>query len=421
MNKQIPNAKPDPANENGMNKKAIRTFALASFFNDFGSDIIYPIWPLFLTTVLKANMAAVGLLDGLGDALVSISQAVSGYLSDRFKKRKIFIWVGYLCGSLSRLGYAISAVWPQAIPFRVLDRAGKMRGAPRDAIVADISVDSNRGKHFGLLRAMDNYGAMAGILVCIAFVNLLGYRLLFALAAIPSLISVILILTAIKEPATLRTKVFKGLVLKDIDRNFRLYFVLNAIFALGAFSYSFLIVFAQRSWVKVSFLGISMTGIKTVPLLYLLFTAVAAVMSLPFGKLSDRIGRKKVMFLALGFWAAVSAGILISRTDWLIVLVFVFFGLHKAALEPVQRALVSEMSPVAFRASSLGAFQMVIGLAALPASLMAGLLWDKVGLRAPFVVSLGLTFVSGVLLLFVKEKRSLQVRDGAGPLASAGK
>lgn len=396
---------PDSKADDKQTKKTIRTFALASFFNDFGSDIIYPIWPLFLTTVLRANMAAVGLLDGLGDALVSISQAVAGYVSDRIKKRKIFIWVGYLCGSISRLGYAVSAVWPQAIPFKVLDRAGKMRGAPRDALVADISVDSNRGKHFGLLRAMDNLGAVAGILVCIAFVNLLGYRLLFALAAIPSLISVILILTAIKEPSVLRTRVFKGLAFKDIDGNFRLYFVLNGLFALGAFSYSFLLVYAQRSWVKVSFLGISMTGIKTVPLLYLLFTAVAALMSLPFGKLSDIIGRKKVMFLAFGFWAAVSAAILVSHRDWLIILVFVFYGLHRAAIEPVQKALVSELSPAAFRASSLGAFQMVIGLAALPASLTAGLLWDKVGLRAPFVVSLVLTSLSAVMLLFVREKR----------------
>jgi len=402
----MPDKLQESNNANEKNKKAIRTFALASFFNDFGSDIIYPIWPLFLTTVLKANMAAVGLLDGLGEALVSISQAVSGYVSDRIKKRKVFIWVGYLCGSISRLGYAISSVWPQAIPFKILDRAGKMRGAPRDAIVADISVDANRGKHFGLLRAMDNFGAVAGILVCIAFVNLLGYRLLFALAAIPSLISVILILTAIKEASTVRTKAFKGLAFKDIDRNFRLYFALNGLFALGAFSYSFLLVFAQKSWVKVSFLGISMTGIKTVPLLYLLFTAVAALMSLPFGKLSDLIGRKKVMFLAFGFWAAASAGILVSREDWLIVLVFVFYGLHRAALEPVQKALVSELSPVAFRASSLGAFQMVTGLAALPASLAAGLLWDKVGLRAPFVVSLVLTALSAVMLLFVRENRS---------------
>lgn len=120
-------------------KKIIRTFAAASFLNDLGSDIIYPIWPLFVTMILKANMAALGFLDGIGEALVSLSQAASGYLSDRIKKRKIFIWTGYLLGALSRLGYAVSSVWPHLIPFRALDRVGKIRSAPRDAFVADAS------------------------------------------------------------------------------------------------------------------------------------------------------------------------------------------------------------------------------------------------------------------------------------------
>src|SRR4030043_726282 len=111
--------------------KTIRMFALASFLNDLGSDIIYPIWPLFVTTILKANMAALGFLDGLGEALVSLSQAASGFVSDRIRKRKIFIWTGYLCGSLSRVGYALSTLWPHLIPFRILDRVGKIRSAPR--------------------------------------------------------------------------------------------------------------------------------------------------------------------------------------------------------------------------------------------------------------------------------------------------
>jgi len=397
MTKAVPEADPDV-------QKTVRTFALSSFFNDLGSDIIYPIWPLFLTTVLKANMAAVGFLDGLGDALVSLSQAVSGYLSDRLKKRKVFIWTGYLCGSIARVGYALSSTWPQAVPFRVLDRAGKIRGAPRDAMLADASCRSNRGGHFGIMRAMDNLGAVAGILVCIALVNVLGYRLLFALAAIPSLVSVILILTLIKERPTAGVKVFKGLTLKDINKNFRLFFMLSGLFALGTFSYSFLLIYAQKFGVKLSFLGITLTGIKTIPVLYLLFTAVAALMSVPFGRLSDRIGRKNVLLLSYLFWGLVCLGVILARKDWLLVAVFILYGLHRAALEPVQKTFVCELSPSVFRASSLGTFQMVIGLSALPASLLAGFLWDKVGRQAPFFISLGLTVVSGILLLFVREK-----------------
>jgi MFS family permease len=359
-----------------------------------GSDIIYPIWPLFVTQVLKANMAALGFLDGLGEALVSLSQALSGYFSDRIRKRKIFIWIGYLCGGLSRLGYSTSAVWQHLIPFRILDRAGKIRSAPRDAIIADLSTDANRGGHFGLMRAMDNGGAVVGVLICIAFVNLLGYRVLFALAAIPGLAASLLILTAVKERKAEGVKVYKGLSLKDVGPNLKLYIALNAVFALGAFTYSFLIIFARKFGFAVAF----------VPVLYLIYSFTASILSIPFGRLSDKIGRKPVLFMAYAFWAAVCTGVLFARSRALIVLVFVLYGVHKAALDPVQRTLVCELSPLAFRASCLGGFQMVIGLCALPASLIAGVLWESFGTNAPFYFSLGLTLVAGILLFFVKEK-----------------
>jgi MFS family permease len=386
-------------------KKTIRTFAVASFLNDMGSDIINPIWPLFVTQVLKANMAALGFLDGLGEAIVSLSQAVAGYYSDRIRKRKVFIWTGYLCGAVSRLGYSASSLWQHLIPFRILDRAGKIRGAPRDAMLADISTDENRGRHFGLLRAMDNSGSVAGILISIALFNVLGYRLLFALAAIPSLIGAGLILRNIKESKTPGRRVFKGLAFKDIDRNLSLYIALNAVFALGAFTYSFLLLFAKSEGFK--------TG--TIPVLFLVFSAVAAFLSYPFGRLSDRIGRKPVLFLAFFAWAAVCTGVIFARGLAAGASLFVLFGVHKAALDPVQRTLVAELAPQPYRASVLGGFQMVIGLAAFPASLVAGLLWDELGRRAPFMLSLGLTVIAAVLLLFVKENR----RKNPGPARSA--
>jgi MFS family permease len=379
------------------NKRTVRTFAAASFLNDFGSDIIYPIWPLFLTTVLGANMAVLGLIDGLGDALVSISQAISGYVSDRIRRRKVFVWTGYLFGAASRVGYAISTIWEQVIPFRILDRAGKMRGAPRDALIADASTNQNRGRHFGLLRAMDNLGAVCGVVLCIICFWLLniGYRELFFFAAIPSVIAALLIVFFIKERKLQEKKLFRGLAFRDLNKNFKVFLFLSALFALGSFSYSFLLIFAKQFGFEVIF----------IPVLYLIFTVFAAVFSYPFGRLSDRIGRKTVLLISYVFWAAVCLIFIFLQSYWLILFTFVLYGLHRAALEPVQKTLVSELVPLEYRASGLGGYQMVIGLCALPASLLAGVLWDSISIETPFYLSLGLTVISSLLLLFfVKEK-----------------
>ena len=374
-------------------KKAVRTFAAASFFNDLGSDMIYPIWPLFVTVYLGADMAVLGLIDGLGDAVVSLSKAASGFLSDRVRKRKVFVWTGYLLGGLSRIGYAFTTVWPLVIPFRILDRSGKIRSAPRDAVIADVSTAGTRGRNFGLVRAMDHLGAVCGVVICILFFRYLGYRKFLLLAAIPSIIAASLVLSLIKERKAPESKVFKGLRLRHLDRNFRLFLFLSAIFSLGSFSYSFLLIFAKE-------FGF---GIAVVPVLYLLFVASASLFSIPFGRLADRVGRKSVLMISFVFWGLVCASFLFLHWRWSIALTFVLYGMHKGALDPAQKAFVSELAPKEYRASALGGFQMVVGLCALPASLVAGLLWDKVGILVPFYLSLGLTAIATILLLLVNE------------------
>lgn len=376
--------------------KTIKAFALAAFLNDFGAEMIYPLWPLFVTSVLGAPMSALGFIDGLGDAIVSISQAVSGYISDRIKKRKVFIWLGYLCGGLSRLGYALSTFWQMLIPFRILDRAGKMRAAPRDAMVADLTHHENRGRNFGIMRTMDNLGGVTGVIFAILLVNFLGLKTLFLIAAIPSFIGILIIVFFVKEKPDGGEKIFRGLKLSDLNRNLRLFFLLSTIFSLGTFSYSFLLIFAKDFD----------SQIVLMPVYYLIFTAVASISSLPFGILSDRIGRKSVMQLAFLFWGLTCATFILCHSQASVFAAFVLYGLHKGSLDTVQKAFVAELAPKDYRASVLGGFQMVIGLAALPASLLAGLLWDVWSPSAPFFLSLGLTAIAVFLLLLVKEDRA---------------
>ena len=272
-----------------------------------GSDMIYPIWPLFVAS-LGANMAVLGFIDGLGNAIVSISQAVSGYISDRTRKRKIFIWLGYLFGGISRLGYALSATWHWLVPFRILDRAGKMRGAPRDAMVADLSRRSNRGENFGIIRTMDNAGALVGIVFCIAFFPYLGYQNLLLIAAVPSFIAVTLIVMNIREQRLEDAKLFKGITFGHLGGNFKLFVILSAVFSLGAFSYSFLLIFANQ-------FGFNVT---TVPFFYLLFTVVATFCSYPFGVLSDRIGRKAVLQISYLLWGLVCLAMIFADSTWMV-------------------------------------------------------------------------------------------------------
>lgn len=375
-------------------RKTIRTFAIASFLNDFGSDVIYPIWPLFITTVLGANMAILGLIDGLGEAFVSVSKAASGYISDRIHKRKVFIWSGYLLASLSRIGYAFSTAWQHVIPFKIFDRMGKIRGAPRDAIVADISTDKNRGRYFGLLRAMDNLGAICGIIFCILFFEWLGYRNLFLLAAIPSALGALLIFYRIKETTASDAKLFHGFKLKDLDANFTLFLILSSFFALGSFSYSFLLIYATHFGFQTTF----------IPVLYLIFTIAAAFFSVPAGKLSDRLGRKTLMLLAFISWGIICLSLILYNSHVIIILTFAVYGLHKGILETVQTTFVSELAPEHYRATGLGVFQMAIGICALPASLIAGLLWDQLNIFAPLYFSLALTLIATVMLMFVNRK-----------------
>jgi MFS family permease len=372
--------------------KNIRVFASATFLNDLGSDMIASIWPLFVTNVLKANMSALGLLDGIGNSLVSISKAASGYLSDKTKKRKIFIWSGYLMGAAGRFGFALSRTWAYLIPFKILERLGKVRSAPRDALVSESSHKGKLGRNFGFLRSMDHLGGIAGILLSILLIRFLGFRTIIMLGALPTLISALLILTLIQKPEKKLSSQPDPNPSKKIHLPFKFFLIISSLYSLGAFSYSFLLLFAKNH-------GFSF---KNIPLLYLIITASASVSSLFAGRLSDQIGRKPILGAAYIFWMAVCVGFPLNQSPLFIFTGLVLYGVHIGIINPTWRAMAAEMSPEEHRAGYIGIFQMVTGLCALPASFFAGLLWDQVGMKAPFYLSLGLTFLSGTLLLFWK-------------------
>ncbi|NYT03847.1 MAG: MFS transporter [Candidatus Methanofastidiosa archaeon] len=375
------------------NKRELYVFSLASFLNDLGSDMIYPIWPLFVTVFLGADVVLLGFIDGIGDALVSISSAFSGYLSDKFRRRKIFVWTGYLSSGVARFGYALSPTWLYLAIFKALDRAGKIRGAPRDAMVAELSSKSNRGSNFGFLRAMDNFGAIVGITLSILLLRYLGFRNLIFLAAIPSFFSVCIIYLFIKEKKFDTQK--RSFSINLFDRNFRLFVFVNGLFALGAFSYSFFLIYVKD-------IGFS---IYTVPIFYLIFTISSTIFSYPFGKMADRIGRKKVLMISYLSFAFVCTSLIFTRNFIGIVVIFCIYGIYKAAIDISQKTLASEICPLDYRATSLGSFQLITGLMAFPASFIAGILWKTLGMNYPLYFSLTLSLAAFILINLVKEQK----------------
>lgn len=359
-----------------------------------GGDMVFSVWPLFLTEVLKANMSVVGFIDGLGDAIVCLSQAGAGWLSDRLKKRKIFVWIGYLCGGLARVGYALSPVWPAVIPFRVLDRSGKMRSSPRDAIISDISTRSNRATRFGFQRMMDNLGAVAGTLIAVSLVGVIGYRWLFAIAALPSLIAVAIIVRCITERVPSSDPV-RAPRWRDFSPNLEVFAIASTLLALATFSYSFLLLAAKQGGLPL----------VSVPVFYLIYNLSAAISSYPAGALSDQFGRKRMLFVSYGCWGLVLSIFLFVPISFATVTVaFVIFGIHKGIQDTAEKSFAAELAPPQYLSTALGAFQMALGLAALPASFMAGLLWDRFGFGAPLTVSLFLTGFAALVLLLVDEQ-----------------
>lgn len=372
---------------------------LVSLFTDISSEMLVPVLPLFLSSVLGAPAAIIGLIEGLAEAVASLMKAVSGYLSDKTGRRKPFMALGYGFSNVLKPLMGFAGSWGQILALRVSDRFGKgLRGAPRDALIAESTAPAMRGKAFGLHRAMDTLGAVIGPLSAWLILQVWPgqIRAVFWWALVPGMISLLLLLLFLREtPGKIRTgPVLQNwnIALGQLPPQLRHFMFIGTVFALGNSSDAFLILRAQN-------LGLA---VVLVPIAYFTFNASYALLAYPLGALSDRIGRKPLMIVGFLAFALIYAGFALARAPWMIWPLFIGYGLYYAATEGIQKAYIADHAPGELRGTAIGVYNALTGLAALPASLLAGLLWDRLSPAAPFWFGAA-TAGLAALLLAVKE------------------
>ena len=372
---------------------------LVSLFTDLSSQMVFPLIPLFLITVLGTGAYAVGIVEGAAETTASLLKVVSGYWSDKIKRRKPFVLFGYSLSAITKPLFAFATIWSFVLFVRVIERIGKgLRTAPRDAIVAESSDESVRGKAYGFHRAMDGIGSVSGAALAFLLLPILGYRNIFLFAFIPGIIAVFVILF-IKEKKTPAKEeepkeISIKLSFKELPMNLKLFIVVSSIFALGHFGYAFLLLRA---------VDIGLTDHKAI-LLYVLFYIVYTVCAIPSGILSDKIGRKPVLRAGYAIFGITSLGLVFTSNIYSILLLFVTYGIFYAMIDGAQRAFVVDLAPEHLKATALGTFHTAIGLVALPGGYIAGLLWDKISPETTFIYGLTLAVISLILFTFVKDK-----------------
>lgn len=364
-----------------------------SMLMDISSEMIHSLLPLFMVGTLGASAFMVGLIEGLAESTALIVKVFSGALSDYLGKRKGLALFGYALGALSKPLFAIAPVLGLVLTARLLDRVGKgIRGAPRDALVADISPVEIRGAAFGLRQSLDTVGAFLGPLLAVGLMLLWSndFRAVFWVAVIPGLLAVAMLFFGLREPEpqqrAKRSNPIQRENLKRLSGSYWWVVGIGAVFTLARFSEAFLVLRAMQGGVPVAL----------VPLVMVAMNLVYALSAYPFGKLSDRMNHKTL--LALGLIVLIAADLVLATNDhWGAVLAGVaLWGVHMGMTQGLLATMVADTSPDDLRGTAYGFFNLVSGLAMLVASVLAGLLWDRLG--ASFTFYSGATFCAVALV-----------------------
>ncbi len=403
-------------------KKNVLILGFVSFFTDISSEMLYPIIPLFLTAVLNAPMSVVGLIEGIAESTASLLKVISGWLSDKSGKRKPFVIYGYSLSTIAKPLLAFAATWNFVLAARFLDRFGKgLRSSARDALIADSTEAQYRGKAFGFHRSLDSIGAVIGPLIALLLLYYLdknhwnidgSYRIIFLIAFIPALISVLLLLFFVSEKKGERKDGFK-LKLSDFSRDFKIFIMISIFFAIGNSSNAFLILrtkdifenFGGVPPIITSTFG-SLGIVAVVILTYVVYNITYSLASMPAGMLSDRIGRRNVMIGGFLIFSIVYLGFALANEGYFVWILLAVYGFYMAMTEGVSKAYAVDLVPVDKRGTAIGLYYTATGLMALTASIIAGLLWDLAGASAPFLFGSATALIAAVMLAVLMPKRN---------------
>lgn len=384
--------------------RTVWLIGLISFVNDSASEMLYPLMPLYLATVLMAGPKALGLIEGIAEATSSIFKLVSGVIVDRTKRTKPWIVIGYFLAGIGRPLIAIANSWTWVLCIRFTDRLGKgLRSSPRDALLAESVAPNQRGLTFGLHRSMDNAGAVFGPLMAALLLSMnIPLRDIFLWAVIPGVFTVVLALCLQESPREQQVVKPFSWSLEGLSPQFKRYILVAGIFALANSSDMFLLLRARE-------LGVPQ---EQIPLLWAAISLITTLFGTPLSALSDRFSRKNFILIAwcafAFFYIAMSfSGI----TIWMLCALFGIYGLFKAATEGVEKALVADLAPIGMAGTAFGWFNLVSGLMLLPASLIFGWLYESFSPQYAFLFSGSCALLAFLLLAFwvFRNKQEYQV------------